>query len=77
MLEVTSSLIRPPRITRPLSSTMTLVLISRLLVITSLAEALSAIDETSWTMSRRTVLSMLICGLMRSLTPTSLRSMVW
>ncbi|MNP76689.1 hypothetical protein D3C76_1739800 [compost metagenome] len=56
---------------------MTLVLISRLLVITSLAALESAIDETSWTMSRRTLLSMLICGLIRSLTPTSLRSMVW
>lgn len=76
-LSVFSSLISPPSTTSPWSSTITVVRISRLLVITSLAEALSAIDETSWTISMRTVLPSLICGLRRSFTPTSRRSIVW
>jgi hypothetical protein len=67
----------PSMMTQP-SRTITLVLIDRLAVISPPAcEARLVRFDTSCRIARRTVSSMVICGVTRRVRPTSCRSMVW
>ena len=76
---LTSSDDNPPSTSRVPSATCTVVLISRLLVIRSTAPAdcVGDSDDTSCTISMRTLSPSLTCGVTLRIRPTSLRSMVW
>jgi hypothetical protein len=74
-----SSCSRPPSTTTAPSSTSTLDSIERLFVMRPVAELMDEAWtlDTSWKICSFTVPFSLICGLTRSVRPTSLRSMVW
>ena len=74
-----SSCNKPPSTTMAPSSTSTLDSMERLLVVGPLVAARVAASmlDTSWNSVSRMVPFSLICGLTRSVSPTSLRSMVW
>ena len=74
----TWSSIRPPRTRMSPESTITVVVRLRLLVTRSTAPADPAdTAETSWLILSWMVSPSLICGVMPSVMPTSLRSIVW
>ena len=78
LLEVRSSVIRPPSTIVPALSATTVVWISRRLVMMSAASGTVwlLIDETSWLTLSVTVSPWLTCGITLRMTPMSWRSMV-